>query len=238
MLNTIYMNRKLWGRDHFNLNVFTDLVCSKCFTGTLYFKEGPGITSSQYFASTFRCSNSVCKQEYVCVGSISYYSDDFMKIVSKEFLGKKRKLFTPLNFLPTLRLFEIGRNIPSRLIHSIDKSFDTYWHNQNAAANAIRNTLEILMDILEIDNSKPLHSRIQDYAAIEPILSEMILAIKWIGNTGSHGENPTKADLLDAYEILEHCLNELFPIDRNESIMKMVQEINARKLKKVGNITS
>ena len=38
------------------------------------------------------------------------------------------------------------------------------------------------------------------------------MALKWLGNTGTHKGEVDREDLLDAFEILEHALTEL--IDR------------------------
>ena len=35
------------------------------------------------------------------------------------------------------------------------------------------------------------------------------MALKWLGNTGSHGSKVNVEDLLDAFEILEHTLSEI-----------------------------
>lgn len=35
------------------------------------------------------------------------------------------------------------------------------------------------------------------------------MALKWIGNTGSHGSYMSTNDLLDSFEIMEHALAEI-----------------------------
>ena len=60
-------------------------------------------------------------------------------------------------------------------------------------------------------------------------LSDRLLAIKWLGNFGSHGsEKITIDDVLDAYEIMEDVLHEVYP-DRGRNVSKLTKEINRKK---------
>ena len=54
-----------------------------------------------------------------------------------------------------------------------------------------------------------LHQRIEIYIKSEPIIGQQLMALKWLGNTGSHGSPVNIEDLLDAFEILEHSLEEI-----------------------------
>ena len=56
-----------------------------------------------------------------------------------------------------------------------------------------------------------------------------LLAIKWIGNEGSHPEKSlTKNDVIDLYEILEHVLSELFE-NKSKTILAKAKKINKAK---------
>lgn len=54
-----------------------------------------------------------------------------------------------------------------------------------------------------------LHARIDAFAKKEPAIGPQLMALKWLGNTGSHDSSVSSADLLDAFEILEHSLREV-----------------------------
>ena len=55
-----------------------------------------------------------------------------------------------------------------------------------------------------------LHDRILDFGRSEPLLSEKLLAVKWVGNAGSHdGAMPTREDLFECFDLLEHVLEEV-----------------------------
>jgi hypothetical protein len=57
-----------------------------------------------------------------------------------------------------------------------------------------------------------LHSRILEYRAKRPDVAELLLAVKWLGNAGSHPGTGTvsQEDLLDGFEMLEQVLDEVY----------------------------
>ena len=74
-----------------------------------------------------------------------------------------------------------------------------------------------------------LHNRIDKLAKQHSELKELLLAIKWIGNEGSHPEKSlTKNNVIDLYEILEHVLSELFE-NKSKSILAKAKKINKAK---------
>jgi hypothetical protein len=60
------------------------------------------------------------------------------------------------------------------------------------------------------------------------------MAIKWIGNKGSHLGGIEKNDLLDAYELLEYSLNKLYndPSKRLDKIAKRIIKRKGKPIKK------
>jgi hypothetical protein len=73
-----------------------------------------------------------------------------------------------------------------------------------------------------------LHKRIEIYEKTNPEVSSFLLAIKWIGNAGSHFSDVKNDDVLDAYELLEFSLDQLFT-DKKDNLIKMRDEINQTK---------
>jgi hypothetical protein len=66
------------------------------------------------------------------------------------------------------------------------------------------------------------------YGQKNPKAAERLLAIKWIGNSGSHGASLQRSDLLDAYEIFEIALTEIYDIDKKRAD-KLTKAINKKK---------
>jgi hypothetical protein len=90
--------------------------------------------------------------------------------------------------------------------------------------------IETLMDVLAIlpNTTTTLHKKIEAFRQIKPEVGDHLLAIKWIGNSGSHAAILTKKDLLDAYELMEFSLQQLYR-DRERRLNRLSQEINLQK---------
>jgi hypothetical protein len=74
-----------------------------------------------------------------------------------------------------------------------------------------------------------LHKRIDLIPAKYQNLKDYCLAIKWLGNAGSHSDKKiTLDDVMDAYEIMEEVLKELIE-KKQEHIKKLVKTINRKK---------
>jgi hypothetical protein len=74
-----------------------------------------------------------------------------------------------------------------------------------------------------------LHARLDAFATTEPVVGPKLMALKWLGNAGSHDGEVSKADLLDAFEILEHALGEIV-----EKRSKRVATLAKKLMKKHG----
>lgn len=73
-----------------------------------------------------------------------------------------------------------------------------------------------------------LHSRIALYEQQNKAIATRLFAIKWLGNAGSHPGEITKDDVLDAYEILESILDQLY-VQHEKRIDRMVSKVNKKK---------
>ena len=58
----------------------------------------------------------------------------------------------------------------------------------------------------------------------------MLLAVKWIGNVGSHNnlDSILEEDLFAAFDIMEHLIDRLF-VKREDLLEKLAEDINIRK---------
>ena len=55
-----------------------------------------------------------------------------------------------------------------------------------------------------------------------------MLAVKWIGNEGSHPGSVSRDDLLDAFQLVEHLLDEIF-INRRAEMSKISRKVLRHK---------
>ena len=78
-----------------------------------------------------------------------------------------------------------------------------------------------------------LHARLERFAAKNQQVGEHLLAIKWLGNSGSHASELTKHDVMDAFELLEHALEEIY-----DSKTSRLNTLSASINKKKGPVSS
>ena len=61
-------------------------------------------------------------------------------------------------------------------------------------------------------------------------LKDLILAIKWLGNAGTHdgGAKVTLDDVMDAYELTDHILQEVYS-PKLAKLHKLAKKVNKQK---------
>lgn len=145
----------------------------------------------------------------------------------------------PRSFSPPIKIinFPKSERIDWDMKNLINKSFEIFWVDESACANKIRIALEKLLDLQNINRENQqgqklqLHKRIELFKQINEKLGELLMTLKIFGNEGSHSVRKIeKNDLLDAYEILEYILFELY-----ESQSKRIEEMSNRMRQKYHN---
>jgi len=105
-----------------------------------------------------------------------------------------------------------------------------------SAANHIRVALENLLTHLKVKRLNvgkgkksfiPLHNRIE-LLPKPRAFKDLLFAIKWLGNAGSHTNVITIDDCLDDYEIMEEVLRLLYDSKGNK-IKQLARKINKKK---------
>ena|ERR1700679_2399530 len=72
-----------------------------------------------------------------------------------------------------------------------------------------------------------LHERIEIYSTVESKLGGQLMALKWLGNSGSHEGEITEDDVLAGFEILEETLQEIVN-ERSRKIAKLTKQLHRR----------
>jgi hypothetical protein len=189
-----------------------------------------GMELAEYrYSVLLKCNNSNCR-EHVSSCGFGYVIDGYNP-AKKE--TEEYDVFEPLFFHPQINIFPIPKNCPESVSKEIKASFKLFFTDPPAAANYARKTVDaILTDkgVKRFSISKGkrnriiLHDRIINYQKKHPEIAIKLLALKWLGNEGSHTENMSKNDVLDTYEILESVLDDLYVGYRN-SVNKKVEKI-------------
>jgi uncharacterized protein DUF4145 len=116
------------------------------------------------------------------------------------------------------------------------------WTDSAGAAGRLRVAVEELMTVQKIakvrlvnkqgggQQRKPrmAHERITEFARTKPDVAEVLLAVKWIGNSGSHESGLSPQDVLEGAQMLSHALRLLY--DPSEAdLLRRVALVNKRR---------
>jgi hypothetical protein len=186
------------------------------------------------FTAWAECRHPTCKQEFAIAGKGGVEPE----IGADEDYGWE-EYFVPMICQPMPDMIDIAAKCPNEVKHELRSAFALFWSRPAACAGRIRVALECLMNHLGVPKRKrekngkysdlSLHSRIDTFAKSQPTAGPQLMALKWLGNTGSHNAEVSKDDLLDAFEIMEHALGEI--IDKRSA---KVAELAKKLTKKHG----
>ncbi|WP_415776305.1 DUF4145 domain-containing protein [Shewanella oncorhynchi] len=139
-------------------------------------------------------------------------------------------VFFPKFFLPTIHIFSIPRQTPVEVSDIIESSFSLAWSDYSAAGNKLRVALELIVAELVPNSGQTLGNKINEIPEEKAGIREMLKAIKWLGNQGSHEAKLAEYDLAFSFKVIEKVLNTLYPNpDDTESLMTHVQMVNQAK---------
>lgn len=143
---------------------------------------------------------------------------------------------------PPLHLIEVPTATPSATKGAVEDASRLILINPSAAANRLRQGLEALMDAKKVNktrSSKPkngksrriglsLHDRIESFRAQNAEVADLLEAVKWIGNDGSHESELSVEEVMIGARILELALRLLYET-RSPMMDRQVKEIIRRK---------
>lgn len=139
-------------------------------------------------------------------------------------------VFFPKFFMPVIDLFSIPKQTPEDVTRIIRASFSLAWSDYSAAGNKLRVALELIVSRLVPDSNQTLGMKINEISDDKSDIREMLKAIKWLGNQGSHEAKLEEYDLAFSFKVIENVLNKLYPEpDETESLMAQVQMVNLVK---------
>ncbi len=240
----------------FQKNSSPDWPCPTCNKGTLRIKEGSfheeEVRNSRearsheawepewieyVYTCILACSNDKCRETVVNSGTGSVYWD----IVEDEHgvpYQSYEDSFRPKYFEPHLHLIHIPDDCPDTVATLLNESFKIFFLSPSAAANNIRAAIEELLTALKIKRFSTsngrrrflnLHQRIGLLPTKYAPFKDMILAIKWLGNAGSHGHGEvTMDDVMDSYELTEHILQEIYE-PKLKKLKAIAKKVNKKK---------
>lgn len=186
------------------------------------------------FSALLECQNNDCEEvvslaghgalELVQIGQ----SEDFDYI----------EFFYPEFVSPSPEFFRIPSNCPNEIRCEIVQAFIAVWSDYASSATRVRVSIERLLDYLKEPKTKinkngkrerlSLHRRIERFGVKDKEISDTLLAVKWLGNTGSHTTAIDQEDIFDAFDMLEYVLEEVL-VKRRKNLGKLAKNINTKK---------
>ncbi|HAT3994257.1 TPA: DUF4145 domain-containing protein [Elizabethkingia anophelis] len=190
------------------------------------------------FLGLLKCNNISCSEVVIITGNYKSFEYEEYDEISNTPCLDVGNLLTPTFFNPAIQLFQLNENIPEAISEEIKESFKLYWTDSSSCANKVRKVIELIMDNLKIPKTHlkskkrvrySLHQRIENFKIKNHNQGELLMAIKWIGNSGSHSSDKiSHDDLLDSYEILELLTEKLYG-KHLQHIEKISKDINKKK---------
>ncbi|MFH5834212.1 DUF4145 domain-containing protein [Halalkalibaculum sp. DA384] len=224
----------------------TSWKCPTCFNGFLESREGflkiietekskeneknypylPFEFMDQRFGGFLVCNNSKCGDKIGVTGITQVHRE---KVRDRE--GRPHEHYVnvlyPKFFQPEILFFKLPNNCPENISNQVKKSFSSYWHDIPTSGNQIRKSLELIMDEQGIKDMN-LHDRIRKFGKKEPEISNQLMALKHIGNEGSHSDDLDRENILKAFEVLHFSLTKLYS-NKEQKIQQFITQINTNK---------
>ncbi len=192
------------------------------------------------FSMMLECNNSACGEVVVVSGDIySQQEEDYQGNI--EWVD----YYDPASMYPAPPIFEINPRVPQAVVDEIDLSFQSYWTDYGIAASRLRTSMERLMDHFKVPKyrisrrnpNRPgkrvpldLSARIDKFASKinTQAYSEMLHALRVVGNLGAHGERVKRSKMLDAYQLYEMALNQMFE-DKRQTAKAIIKRLKAKR---------
>jgi hypothetical protein len=184
------------------------------------------------FSCWLKCPAPKCGEMVAIVGT------GFEEPVADEENGMAwEEFFVPRFAWPMPPMFTIPEGCPAPVANELHASFQAAWNDRAAAASRLRVATERLLDSVGIARRQltkkkkyemlRLHRRIELLGKTQSAMAKNLMAIKWLGNTGSHDSAVSFKDLLDAYEIMEPTLDGILG-SRAKRIARLAKQLTKK----------
>jgi len=132
----------------------------------------------------------------------------------------------------------LHKQVPLEVAELLAAAAPHLWSDPEAAANKIRQAVEAFLTdqgVVRFTKGQKgkrvalsLHDRIVRYRKTQPDLADHLLAVKWIGNAGSHVGGVERDTLFDVLDIMEVVLDDAYLKTRANVKKKVTQIIKSR----------
>ncbi|MFY9894412.1 MAG: DUF4145 domain-containing protein [Xanthobacteraceae bacterium] len=205
--------------------------------------------TEERFSCLLRCDSAKCGEIVAVSGRVSVeqiFDDD------EEIGWNYEGLLEPRSMYPPPPIIALPTNVPSSVREELELAFQFYWGDYGACATKIRTSVERLMDHFKVakfriakNPKKPnlpgkmkpldLSARIDKFisATGAVVHKDHLHALRIVGNLGTHNNVLSQTEMLEAFEVYEHALEELIG-KKSSQIGKLAKKLSkhAGKTKK------
>jgi hypothetical protein len=245
------IDRSIWKTALTERTKTTVWPCPNCATGRLQMKEGalqfsrdaatlmvideewwePEMETGR-FAALLHCNNTSCVEPVAVFGQtrlIEFHDGQFND-------RQYERRYYMRGMEPPPQLFAFPEGTSASVQEALTSAFRVVWLDPSAAANRVRTAIEELLSDLGISKRqrnatrlrrRTLHERIESLPARHGAVKDQLLAIKLLGNAGSHDIVSTD-DVLDALDIVAFVLDRLY-VNREKKVSDLVKRITRKK---------
>lgn len=240
------INRTLWKPPFAE---FPSWMCPRCQSATLALDKdslkvretGPSIAAQAHdawepdwinetFSALLECRNPTCG-ELVAIAGRTHHEEAHSTDMEKQDWERE---FEPLAFVNAPPVFLLSAGCPEEVAAELRKAFALIWSDKGSCANRLRSAVEALLTERGVPKTSISkkgkrvfllpQARIEKFKIKNAEAAEILTAIKWLGNAGSHANDDELSidELLDGFELFEHVLNVVY--DKSKKRLKSGQE--------------
>lgn len=225
----INWDKYIWKNEYLSSKNTAPWRCGKCWSGTLQvvlssFKASKDTSNS----AKLQCNNEDCHARYSVNGLEFTYANGHE--VSKVYFRIDEHRLYVTHFQPELHLFKLPDYLPIEIRERLIYSFNHFWYDLDACVNKIRQVLELLMISVGAQKSTLHQMIVEAEKELSPGLYNDLLALKNIGNEGSHFTKMSfeREDILTMFSVVVDVLNQFYPNStdaekRNEFIKRAIE---------------
>jgi len=197
-------------------------------------RQGPHRHPMEYsgrFHGWLRCDRAGCGEVAVVIGEVGTDIE-----VDEEGHQDWVSIYRPTAISPPPPMFVPPKRCPEEVQKELVRAFGLYWIDPTAAGNALRSCVEHILTRRGVSRNSvskgrrhrlTLHARIERFQKTHATAGDALMAVKWIGNEGSHG-GLTNGDVLDAVDVIENVIDEFWG-DRMRALSRLVAQVNRKR---------
>jgi hypothetical protein len=170
-----------------------------------------------YFTCVLRCQRPKCEEITIATGLWQVKATGYeAALLSDDYSLMHSNFYRLQTTLPALPIMQVPKDCPEPIRKAIASAAGFLWADPGVAANRLRLAVEAILDVLDVprtaqnskgeDYSPSVNQRIEILRRSNLEVANLLEAVKWIGNQGSHEDSLSAVDVLDGVEILERAL--------------------------------